>query len=266
VRTGTVRLPASFTSVKHCCAVISLVALAEVAAAQTVPLPRPRPVVQVENASQPSACRSRLTAAVAIAPSVGNIEGPGDCGGTDLVRLETVMLPSNDRIEINPPALLRCEMAEAIVGWLRDALEKSVADTFGSRIRSVRTYTSYHCRGRNNVVGGVTSEHGRGNALDVGSITLANGTTIDPTDVKVSRDFREAWKMNVCGRFSTVLGPGSDGYHEKHIHLDNKYRQGGYRICQWDIHLPDESLPTITSNVPLPQPRPKVGVRLRTRR
>jgi len=234
--------------------------------AQTVPLPRPRPLVEIEQAPTPSACRSRLTAARATAPSVENIVGPGECGGIDLVRLEAVILPNNDRIEITPPAVVRCEMAEAIVGWIRDDLAVSAADTFGSRLRSVRTYTSYQCRGRNNLVGGVTSEHGKANALDVGSITLANGKTIDPTDVNVAGEFREAWKRSVCGRFSTVLGPGSDGYHENHIHLDKKDRQGGYRICQWDIRVPDEPLPTITSSVPLPQPRPKVDLPVRPRK
>jgi hypothetical protein len=235
-----------------------MLALAEIAAAQTVPMPRPRPFVHTEEAPTPSACRLRLTAARAIAPSVDNIDGPGECGGVDLVRLEAVMLSNNDRVEITPPAVLRCEMAEAIVGWLQDDLAQLAALTFGSRLRAVRSYTAYQCRGRNNLVGGVTSEHGKGNALDVGSITLVNGNTIDPTDASVPRDFREGWKRSVCGRFPTVLGPGADGYHEDHIHLDRKDRQNKYRICQWEIRVPDEPpLPTTTSIVPLPKPRPK---------
>ena len=32
-----------------------------------------------------------------------------------------------------------------------------------------------------------------------------------------------------------MLGPGPDGSHEGHVHLDLKERQGGYRICQWDV-------------------------------
>jgi Extensin-like protein C-terminus len=45
-----------------------------------------------------------------------------------------------------------------------------------------------------------------------------------------------------------VLGPGSDGYHESHIHVDLTERRGGYRICQWDIRTEPE--------VPLPRVRP----------
>ena len=105
----------------------------------------------------------------------------------------------------------------------------------------MRNFASYHCRSRNNIIGAMMSEHGKGNALDVRSITLANGKTIDPTDPHVSREFREGWKKSVCARFSTVLGPGSDGYHENHIHVDLMERRIGYRaMCQWDVRMPED--------------------------
>ena len=43
---------------------------------------------------------------------------------------------------------------------------------------------------------------------------------------------------SACHRFTTVLGPGSDGYHEAHIHLDLIERRQGYRMCQWDVREP----------------------------
>ena len=36
----------------------------------------------------------------------------------------------------------------------------------------------------------------------------------------------------------TVLGPGSDGYHEEHIHLDLAERRNNYKVCQWDVRVP----------------------------
>ena len=83
------------------------------------------------NSFMASACRIRLTAERAIAPSVDPIEVPGECGGTDLVRLEAVVLPDGNRVEVNPPATLRCSMAEAIVDWVRDDLSEMTAFSLG---------------------------------------------------------------------------------------------------------------------------------------
>lgn len=234
------------------------------AGAETIPLPRPRPagpIPKVEAARpavlEASACRQRLTAERAIAPSVDPIEGPGDCGAVDLVRLEAVVLPDNSRVAVNPPAVLRCSMAEAIVDWVRDDLNQLAAFNLGSRLKAIRNFAAYHCRSRNNVIGAMMSEHGRANALDIRSITLSNGKTVDPTDRAVSREFREGWKQSVCRRFSTVLGPGSDGYHENHIHVDLMPRRNGYRsMCQWAIHVP--ATPAVANAIPLPPPRPKL--------
>ena len=59
--------------------------------------------------------------------------------------------------------------------------------------------------------------------------------SISLTDRTVPRGLRESVLHSACARFSTVLGPGSDGYHEDHIHLDLMERRNNYRICQWDV-------------------------------
>jgi hypothetical protein len=60
-------------------------------------------------------------------------------------------------------------------------------------------------------------EHGRANALDIRAIRFNIGQVLQPTDPTVSKDFRIAIKTSVCARFTTVLGPGADGYHEDHM-------------------------------------------------
>jgi hypothetical protein len=55
----------------------------------------------------------------------------------------------------------------------------------------------------------------------------------------------------VCARFTTVLGPGSDWYHEDHVHLDLAERRSGYRICQWEVWEP---LPRIAPLLPAVRP------------
>ena len=95
------------------------------------------------------------------------------------------------------------------------------------------------------------SEHGRANALDVRAFKLANGQSISLTDRTVSRELRESVLHSMCARFTTVLGPGSDGYHEDHIHLDLMERRNNYKICQWDVWDP---LPQIAPLLPAERP------------
>jgi hypothetical protein len=125
-------------------------------------------------------------------------------------------------------------MAEAVARWIREEVAPAAA-TLGSPVRTIVTGTSYECRGRDRDPGAKVSEHGHANALDLRGLRLANGTTVDFTDQSASKEFRERILQSACSAFSTVLGPGSDSYHENHIHLDLIERHGGYRLCQWDV-------------------------------
>ena len=118
----------------------------------------------------------------------------------------------------------------------------------------VETYDDFNCRGRNRIFGAKMSEHGRGNAVDVRSLTLADGKVIKLTDINAPKELRTALRESVCARFSTVLGPGSDGYHEEHIHLDLADRHGGFRICQWAVREPPKPDLVVVSAKPAPTP------------
>jgi hypothetical protein len=235
-----------------------------------VPLPKPRPpgapaieperpevggqapdeAKQPAAAPQPSACRLALTDQVAVAPSIPDIHGAGGCGGEDLVRLEAVVLPDQRRVSVKPAAILRCRMASAIADWIRTDMVPLAAG-LGSVISDLDNFDSFECRGRNRIAGAPLSEHGRANALDVRAVRLANGQSISLTDRTVPREVRESVLRSVCARFSTVLGPGSDWYHEDHIHLDLAERRNGYRICQWNVWDP---LPQIAPLMPVGRP------------
>jgi hypothetical protein len=247
---------------------IVLLALASSAAeaapaARSVPLPRPRPAEAAEAPSvepaPPSACRLRLTPALAVAPSLPAALGTGECGVEDGVRLEAVVLADNTRVAVTPPAIMRCTFAEAIVQWVRLDLAPAVR-AIGAPLASIDNYAAYDCRGRNNIVGAKLSEHGKANALDVRSVKLADGTVLGLTDPHVAKDLREGLRGKTCARFTTVLGPGSDGYHEDHVHVDLAERQRGYRMCQWDVREPDLELAAGSASVPLPRPRPATAV------
>ncbi|MBN9585226.1 MAG: extensin family protein [Afipia sp. 62-7] len=242
-------------------------------ASANVPLPRPRPAEapaadaphtapettpreaapQVPPEVRPpvlSACRQALTEEIAIAPSIPPIKGPGGCGGEDLVRLEAIVLPQGQRVALKPAAILRCTMATAVADWIRADMAP-LAASLGTTIRELDNFDSFECRGRNRVKGAKLSEHGLANALDVRGVTFTNGTTLSLTDRTVPRETREKVLASVCTRFATVLGPGSDWYHEDHIHLDLAQRRNNYKLCQWGVYDP---LPAIAPLMPAERP------------
>lgn len=184
-----------------------------------------------------SACRRTLTEDIAIAPSIPPIHEANGCGGDDLVKLEAVVLRSGQRVNLKPAATLRCEMARAVSDWIRDDAAP-LAESLGSALSGLDNFDSYECRGRNRVKGAKLSEHGKANALDVRGLDLANGTRLGLTDRALAREVREKVLLSVCARFTTVLGPGSDWYHEDHIHLDIAQRRNNYKLCQWNVYDP----------------------------
>ena len=260
--------------VAACCAILIVIGATHAAlAAPRVPLPRPRPAeapkaepqgeqkastekpgaekaAAEKPAPQPSACRLALTDEIAIAPTLPPITGPGACGGDDIVRLEAVVLPDRSRVPLKPAAILRCPMAAAIAEWVRGDVAAIAAEA-GTSVVELDNFDSFDCRGRNRLASARMSEHGRANALDVRGVKFANGQFVSFTDRAAARELREKFLASVCARFTTVLGPGSDWYHEDHVHLDLAERRGGYRICQWEIW---DRLPKIAPLLPASRP------------
>jgi hypothetical protein len=244
------------------------------AVAGDVPLPRPRPPLWLEpqsfreaagpdfNASEVTSaateCDERL-AKIAIIEPIPRLIGPDACGGDDMVQLNAVLLGGDggggERVALKPAPVLRCHFAVSLAGWLRDEAAPRV-EKLGAPLRVVETYDDFECRGRNRVVGAKLSEHGKGNAVDLRALVLADGRAVGLTDVTVAKAFRDAIRESACRRFTTVLGPGSDGYHEAHIHFDLAERRQGYRMCQWDVREPPAT--EVAARVPLPQPRPAI--------
>jgi len=212
--------------------------------------PSGKPAEAAPPEKQLSACRLALTEEIAVAPSIPDIRGPGACGGEDLVRLEAIVLPDKRKVAVKPAAILRCTMASAIADWVRKDIVP-LAASLGTTVSDLDNFDSFECRGRNRIAGAMLSEHGKANALDVRAIKLANGQSIGLTDRALSREVRERVLHSVCARFSTVLGPGSDWYHEDHIHLDLAQRRNDYRICQWNVWDP---LPQVAPLLPAERP------------
>jgi len=199
---------------------------------------------------QTLACYERLGKIARFTPLPIRPE-PAQCATVDLVRLDRVLMPDHTEVAVAPPTTLLCRMAEQVAEFVRDDVGPAASE-LGAPLAAVTDLDSYQCRPRNNIAGAKLSEHGKGNAVDIGAVKLRNGASFTLTDPLVSKPFREGLRTLACARFTTVLGPGSDAYHESHIHLDLAERTHGYRICQWNVLDPA----ALAADIPLPRPRP----------
>ena len=158
-----------------------------------------------------------------IPPIASRVQG---CGVADPVEITSV-----DGIALTTPAKVDCPTAIALNAWVRGAVKPGFANK-GGGLEALRVAADYVCRPRNNVAGARISEHGKGKAIDISGFLLASGA-----EVTVAGDYRRGAYSKVlksihraaCGPFGTTLGPGSDGMHENHLHLDTAaYRSGSY--------------------------------------
>lgn len=138
-------------------------------------------------------------------------------------------------IEIKPAAKLNCQITEAFAQWVKNELAPAARKRYLSGVRSINQLSSYSCRTMNSRPGAAMSEHARGNAIDVGKITLNSGREILVRQPGLFA-FREKSLLNniradSCRYFTTVLGPGSDVHHKDHFHFDLRTRKAGYRHC-----------------------------------
>lgn len=166
-------------------------------------------------------------------PVAGSVCGDPAIRGEDIARIsskvrgcgieEPVRVTMVNGIRLNSPATIDCNTARALRTWVDEGLRPAFR---GKEIVELRIAASYICRPRNNVRGAKISEHGRGKAVDVAGIVFSDGSAIS-----VAEDYgpalRRAHKA-ACGIFGTTLGPGSDGYHEDHLHFDTASNRRPY--------------------------------------
>ncbi|MFG1359748.1 extensin family protein [Xanthobacter pseudotagetidis] len=176
---------------------------------------------------------------------------PG-CGLSEPVRLTAIRLGDGRMAALKPAAILRCETVLAVAAWVREDIAPAVA-ALGTKVEAVKVAASYDCRSRNRVFGARMSEHGYGNALDVGGFEVADRRKLEVEGGGFPLSLRNLMKDSACRRFSTVLGPGSDGYHEDHIHVDIAQRRNDFKLCRWET----ADKPKVAA--PVPQPKPADG-------
>lgn len=134
-------------------------------------------------------------------------------------------------VRLSQPSTMDCDTAQALHTWVTDALQPTVGRT-GGGVAELRVAAHYVCRPRNHRAGARVSEHGRGKAIDISAIILADGQSLTVRDDwRGSRHSRLLQQIHraACGTFGTTLGPGADGMHEDHFHYDTaRHRNGPY--------------------------------------
>ncbi|MEZ5779302.1 MAG: extensin family protein [Paracoccaceae bacterium] len=183
---------------------------------------RTQPVPEATTGRKGSVCGDPSIKGTTIPPIAAKLKG---CGLS-----EGVTVTSVSGVALSTPATVDCTTASALKSWVESGVKPAVGK-LGGGVSSLRVAASYSCRGRNNVKGAKVSEHGRGRAVDVSAIVLANGTAITVLKGWGSSAHGKklkAMRKAACGTFNTVLGPGSDRYHSDHFHLDTARGRGAY--------------------------------------
>ncbi|AWN34338.1 extensin family protein [Methylobacterium radiodurans] len=205
-------------------------------AAQAAPLPPARPpelsgeaaLALKVAAPDDTACRTRLTrlgARFEPLPAIAN----GQCGAPLPLKLTAL-----DGIALPQAATLTCTAAEALARWATEA-QVAAERELKQPLRSIAIGTSYECRGQNHAVEAKLSEHAFANGIDVMSFGVEGRASVTVASKAAGSDegrFLDAVRGRACAFFRTVLGPGSNAAHANHLHLDERERSAGHRLCQ----------------------------------
>jgi hypothetical protein len=140
-------------------------------------------------------------------------------------------LGPDGRTVLEPGATLDIAMVQGLVKWeaeLQDAARK----TLGEPVVALHVAASYDCRTMNHRRRARLSEHAHANAIDISEFETASGRRItvakDFATTGAAGSFLRQVHANTCEVFQVVLGPGSDGMHENHIHMD----LGHWKACR----------------------------------
>jgi hypothetical protein len=176
------------------------------------------------------ACRQRLREMGVAFEEREKLSDPVGC----LVEHPIAITSLGNDIKLAPEAVLNCSMALGAAEFAANVVSKEADKAFGSPLSAVTHASAYVCRARHGRT--KMSEHAFGNALDISTFELKDGTRIEVKAYGAADPDRQAFirtlRAQACGPFRTVLGPGSDADHALHLHLDLQQRRNGGTFCQ----------------------------------
>jgi len=96
-----------------------------------------------------------------------------ECGTPAPMRLKSV--GRSPQIALVPPPTLTCEMVAALARWLERDVQPLARKHLGAPIARIETMSSYSCRTAYGRAHAKVSEHGKADAIDIGSFVTARG-------------------------------------------------------------------------------------------
>ncbi len=152
----------------------------------------------------------------------------GACGSPAPVRLLGFDYGREPALLFSPQPTVSCKLAENLRRWTDSVLQPSARAHLHSRIVSITTLSSYHCRSRYDDPGQRISQHALANAVDISEFITEKGEHISVLDNWISTGERSAFLHAIhdgaCEIFGTTLGPEANDAHRNHFHLDMKER------------------------------------------
>ena len=191
------------------------------------PVVRPARIVAAAQERRAARLRGQVCGDAQIqGEAIGRINGRGDCGVANAVRIKSVA-----GVRMIPQPTIDCRTAKALKSWVTRGAKPAVGNE-GGGISSMRVVSHYACRNRNSAATGRLSEHAFGRAIDIAGIKLKSGREITVLRGWNTRGdgarLRKMWRA-ACGPFGTVLGPEANRFHADHFHFDTaRYRSGSY--------------------------------------
>ena len=118
-------------------------------------------------------CAALLTGLDLVAEPAEPIREGGACGTPAPMQL--VSIGSSPKITFSPPATLTCDMIAALHKWLQRDVQPLARKHLGAPVVEIATMSSFSCRNAYGRAKSRLSEHGRVNAIDIGTFVTDRG-------------------------------------------------------------------------------------------
>lgn len=181
-------------------------------------------------------CLSDLKAANVEFLELGSATKEG-CVVEGAVEIDAITSPFG-KVSVTGKPTLACLFARQFTTWVRNVGAPLTLAYMGSKLTTIETGPGLVCRTRYGEPGEKISEHAKGNAIDISAFRLENGQKLSVKEASASTNIdgvlMRTFRATGCGYFTTVLGPGSNGAHEEHLHFDHGLHSNtyNYRICE----------------------------------